>query len=105
MSFSSLVAQLGLTFVPSMVLDGNNDDLINIANCYAVCNDFDFDSFASELGLSKHLDTIYEEKKYGGCGFVTYKTIDSVAWYNKFSVQVVFQNGLPLCVKANGNFQ
>jgi hypothetical protein len=105
MSFSSLVAQLGLTFVPSMVLDGNDGDLITIDNCYAVCNDFDFDSFSSELGLSKHLDAIHEEKKYGGCGFVTYKMNDSVTWYNRFSVQVVFQNGLPLCVKATGNFQ
>lgn len=104
MSFSSLVAQLGLTFVPSMTLDGHDGDLINITNCYAVCNDFDFDSFASELGLSKHLDAIHEEKKYG-CGFVTYKMNDSVAWYNRLNLEVVFQNGLPMCIKPSGNFQ
>jgi len=104
MSFSSLVARLGLTFVPSMVLDGNDGDLINIDNCYAVCNDFDFDSFASELGLSKHLDAIHEEKKYG-CGFVTYKMSDSVAWYNRLSLEVVFENGLPLCIRATGNLK
>ena len=104
MSFSSLVSQLGLTFVPTMTLDGYDGDLINITNCYAVCNDFDFDSFASELGLSKKLDAIHEEKKYG-CGFVTYKMNDSVKWYNRYTLEIVFQNGLPMCIKALGNFQ
>jgi len=87
-----------------MTLDCHFGGFINIDNCYAVSNDFDFDSFACELGLIKHLDAIHEEKKYG-CGFVTYKMSDSVAFYNRYNLEVVFENGLPICIKAFGNFQ
>ena len=95
MTYLQAASELNLTFVSSMKILKN----FELKNCYAVGENFDHEAFAQKLSLIKKLDAKYEEEKYGGVGFITYKTKENTPYYNIKTLEVVFQNGLPLAIK------
>ena len=99
MDFATLVSDMGLTFVPKMVLEGElffNE----FKNVYSVCNDFDHDEFAKKLGLILYKSEIHETKKYNGVGFVRYQSPESTPYYKRGSLCVIFENGLPIAIQG-----
>jgi len=99
MDFAALVSDMNLTFVPKMVLEGKLF-LNEFKNVYSVCNDFDYESFASKIGLVLHKNEIHETKKYNGVGFVQYRSPEGTPYYKRSSIAIIFENGLPIAIEG-----